>query len=166
MKINSILNYELQLHWTTRLLIRACLLLSLWNLPFPWVHNHDLVLGADQGGWLPSHIQEFHGIPDSDEHGWHLHFIYFGTDNCNNPLEQKFPAQHHFIVGESAHSLPACANLAADRLLSLMTLAAMSEHEVQKNQALPVRGDKATGLHFMQAFQQRSLHDLISISLC
>jgi len=42
----------------------------------------------------------------------------------------------------------------------------MTEHEVQKNQALPVRGDKATGLHFMQAFQQRSLHDLISISLC
>lgn len=153
----------MQLHWTTRFLIRACLLLSLWNLPFPFVHNHDLALGADQGGWLPSHLKEFHGIPDSDEYGWHLHFVYFGTDNCNNPLEKKFPTQHHFIAGESANSLPACANLAADQLQAVTTV---TEHDVQRNHGFPVHRNRAAGLHFMQAFQQRSLRDLISISLC
>ncbi|QDT91884.1 hypothetical protein [Gimesia algae] len=166
-QINSILDYEMQLHWTTRCLIRACVLLSLWNLPFPWVHNHDLALESEQGVWLPSHLEEYHGIPESDEHGWHLHFVYLGMDNCNNPLEKKFPAQHHFITGESANSLPACGYFSADQLQSARFVTVMTEHVVQRNQqAHPVHGDRAAGLHFMQAFQQRSLRDLISISLC
>ncbi len=156
----------MQLRWTTRCLIRACLLLSLWNLPFPWVHNHELALGAEQGVWLPTHLKEYHGIPESDEQGWHLHFVYFGMDNCNNPLEKKYPPQHYFIAGESANSLPACARLSADQLQLATSVTVPVDCSLQESQPQPVHRDRVAGLHFMQAFQQRSLHDLISISLC
>ncbi len=150
----------------TRCLIRACLLLSLWNLPFPFVHNHDLALGAEQGNWLPSHLKEYHAVPKADEHGWHLHFVYFGMDDCNNPLEKKFPLQHHFIVGETASSLPACEHLSIDEFRSMEAEAIPSLSSIQESRVLPRDRDRTTGLHFMQAFQQRSLRDLISISLC
>ncbi|MCA9005445.1 MAG: hypothetical protein KDA70_09260 [Planctomycetaceae bacterium] len=150
----------------TRCLIRACLLLSLWNLPFPWVHNHDLALGAEQGSWLPAHLKEYHEIPESDEHGWHLHFVYLGMDNCSNPLEKKFPAQHHFIIGETASSLPACARLLVDELQSVEAEVIPGLQNFQENQVLPHYRNRTAGLQFMQAFHQRSLRDLISISLC
>ncbi|WP_145109990.1 hypothetical protein [Gimesia panareensis] len=98
-------------------MIRACLLLSLWSLPFPWLHNHHLHQGTEAASsWLPIHLDQYHGGVESPEEGWHLHFVYFGGERSGDPLNQKFPPRHYFVVGESADSLPA-QSLAASQCL-------------------------------------------------
>ena len=171
MQINSVLkNCDSQLHWTARCLSRVCLLLSLWNLPFPWLHNHDLHQETESSSyWLFSHIDEFHAEVEAEnsEHGWHLHFVYFGSENTNSPFEDSFPVQHHFIAGETSQPLPASES--AQTTFQQQTLASVGlKHAFASPFSLivpPVK-DRVTQEHFLQSFHKKSLRDLISVSLC
>tara|TARA_R110002111_G_scaffold262875_1_gene342531 strand:+ start:91578 stop:92006 length:429 start_codon:yes stop_codon:yes gene_type:complete len=142
----------------------------LWNLPFPWLHNHDLCQAAESGSsWLYSHLDEFHAASgqESSEEGWHLHFVYFGGENSNNPLQNKFPPQHYFIVGESAQLLPACES--AQTALLQQVLASVSLNHAFSSTisiTLPPLKDRVTVEHFLQSFPNKPLRDLISVSLC
>ena len=170
-QINSILkSCDSQLHWTARCLIRVCLLLSLWNLPFPWLHNHDLCQGVESDSfWLPSHLDEFHAASDIEtgEQGWHLHLVYFGGENSNNPLQNKFPLQHHFIVGESSQPLPACESAKTVQLQQFLASVSL-KNAISSPISLtlaPLK-DRMTVEHFLQSFQSKPLRDRISVSLC
>jgi len=170
-QINSVLkNFDSQLHWTARCLIRVCLLLSLWNLPFPWLHNHDLHQETeDHSYWLLSHIDEFHteGNEELSEQGWHLHFVYFGCEQNDNPFKDKFPVQHQFIVGESSQPLPASESAQASfQRLDLVSVGLKHVFAYPLRLSVPPPQSRGAQEHFLQSFQKRSLRDLISVSLC
>ncbi|WP_298859451.1 hypothetical protein [uncultured Gimesia sp.] len=169
--MNSVLkNFDSQLHWTARCLIRVCLLLSLWNLPFPWLHNHDLHQETEEHSfWLFSHVDEFHneGGEELKEQGWHLHFVYFGGEQNSNPFEDRFPVQHQFIVGESSQPMP--ASEFAQTSFQRQVFASVSLKDVFASpfslSVLSIK-DRVVQEQFLQSFQKRSLRDLISVSLC
>jgi len=169
-QINSILkSCDSQLHWTARCLIRVCLLLSLWNLPFPWIHNHDLNQVADSSSyWLPTHLDEFHATvsEESSEEGWHLHFVYFGGENSNNPLKNKFPPQHYFIVGESSQTLPACESAQTTLLQQVLAAHSLSPAFSPAGITPAPLKEPVVVEHFLQSFPSKSFRDLISVSLC
>ncbi len=170
-QINSVIkNFDSQLHWTARCLIRVCLLLSLWNLPFPWLHHHDLHQETnDHSYWLLSHIEEFHteGDEELNEEGWHLHFVYFGGEQNSDPFEDKFPVQHQFIVGESSQPLPVSESVQTSFQRQVFASVGL-KHVSACPYRLPVSPvkDRVAQEHFLQSFQKRSLRDLISVSLC
>ncbi|WP_145310572.1 hypothetical protein [Gimesia fumaroli] len=167
---SSFIEYETQLHWTTRCLIRVCLLLSLWNLPFPWLHNHDVnPVVANNSAWLPSHLDQYHTSlvqTQASEQGWHLHFVYLGEDQSNDPLKKRFPAQHYFIIGESSQSLPVCESTQTDIVQQMLEPASLNRATTLSHKELPVPQNQAETGHFLQASQSQSLHNLISVSLC
>ena len=166
----SIIECEKQLHWATRCLIRVCLLLSLWNLPFPWIHHHGMnPLVANSSDWLPSHLDQYHAdllqIPTSEQ-GWHLHFVYLGEEESHDPLKKRFPAQHYIIIGESSQSLPVCESVRTGLLQQILEPASLKCAFMLSFSELPVHRNQADIGHFLQASQSQSLHDLISVSLC
>lgn len=167
---STFIEYESRLHWTTRCLIRVCLLLSLWNLPFPWFHNHDLnSVVANNSDWLPSHLDQYHTalVPtEALESGWHLHFVYLGEEESNDPLKKRFPAQHYFIVGESSHSLPTFESARTALQQQILVSNSLNRFSALLKIEPPVPLHQAEIGHFLQASQSQSLRDLISVSLC
>lgn len=96
---STFIEYESQLHWTARVMIRACLLLSLWSLPFPWLHNHEAYAAAENSSaQLPAHLNQFHDGLESPESGWHLHFIYLDREQTEDPLKQNLPPQQNQLI--------------------------------------------------------------------
>lgn len=64
------------------LVLRACLIVSLWQAPVPWIHTHGTdLIGAARAGIaqdLVHHLALFHPSinPDSAQNlGWHLHWV-------------------------------------------------------------------------------------------
>ena len=93
---STFIEYESQLHWAARVMIRACLLLSLWSLPFPWLHNHEAYAASEySSAQLPAHLNQFHDGLESPELGWHLHFVYLGREQSGDPLKQNLPPQQN-----------------------------------------------------------------------
>lgn len=167
---SSLIEYEAQLHWATRCLIRVCLLLSLWNLPFPWLHNHEMSsVVANNSHWLPSHLDQYHTSlvqSQASEQGWHLHFVYLGEEKSNDPLKKRFPVQHNFIIGESSQSLLVCGSAQTTLLQQIQASASLKCFSLH-SQAEPPFSEHQTEIgHFLQASPSQSLRDLISVSLC
>ncbi|WP_145217746.1 hypothetical protein [Gimesia alba] len=167
---SSLIDYEAQLHWTTRCLIRVCLLLSLWNLPFPWLHNHEMSpVVANNSHWLPSHLDQYHANlvqTQAPEQGWHLHFVYLGEEKSSDPLKKRFPAQHYFIIGESSQILPVCGSAQTTLLQQMLEPASLKCASMLSHSELPAHQNQAKVGHFLQASPSQALHDLISVSLC
>ena len=164
-----IIDIEAGLHWSTRCIIRVCLLLSLWNLPFPWLHHHALAPASAQTDWLPSHLDEFHAsafAPATTEQGWHLHFVYLGEEQTNDPLRKQFPAQHHFIIGELSQSLPGLTTVGLADLEQVATSGSLVETANLDLSIQPPFPPQAANGHFLKTAQGPSICDLISVSLC
>lgn len=172
MQINSVLRkHDAKLHWTARCLIRVCLLLSLWNLPLPWLHHHELnEAAADGSSWLLTHIDEFHTEVDEEdgEHGWHLHFVYFGCGNSNTPLDCNYPFQNHFTMQETSPPFPVSESIQCSFQLLQNYSAAGLMQTLDSHLSLsdsPTK-DCVPNEQFLQSFQNRSLRDLISVARC
>ena len=71
-----------RLSYVGRFVLRACLIVSLWQAPVPWIHSHETDSSQGTGlastGDLVQHLALFHPatkIDSADELGWHLHWI-------------------------------------------------------------------------------------------
>lgn len=168
MQIHStFINYESQLHWTARIMIRACLLLSLWNLPLPWIHNHSSYNAAETAiGSLPVHLEQFHQGKQAPQEGWHLHFVYLGAEHSSDPLKQKFPPQHYFIMGESSSSLPAGHSLYSGSPEQFLALTASGNSTSQLRIMLPGSPNQNNDSPGLPHFLNGSIRDLTSVSRC
>lgn len=168
MQIHStLIESESKLHWSARVIIRACLLLSLWSLPFPWLHNHHLHQGTETASsWLPIHLDQYHGGVESPEEGWHLHFVYFGGERSGDPLKQKFPPQHYFVVGESADSLPAQSSASSQSLKQFLASASLYTSSIHDRVAHSVFQNFISDPADPSAFSSQSTRDLTSVSRC
>jgi len=113
-------------------------------------------------------VEEFHsGLEDAtDEHGWHLHFMYFGAENSDTPRNSNLPAQHYFIVGESSQSLPVSESAQTVFLQQVFAAANLNAISTPLHIALLSPQDRVSVEHFLQSYQSKSLRDLISVSLC
>lgn len=118
--------------------------------------------------WLFSHVEEFHSGLEAEtiEHGWHLHFIYFGEENSDLPRNSKVPAQHYFIVGESSQSLPVSESAQTAFIQQVFASNNLNTISTPPHIALRYPQDRASGEHFLQSYQSKSLRDLTSVSLC
>lgn len=148
-------------------MIRTCLLLSLWNLPLPWIHQHELhPEKAAVNYWLSSHLDQYHAGAESQEWGWHLHFVYLGGECSNDPLKKKFPPQHYVIMGESADSLPASSSVASTLDRSFLIATAGTEFSTFCANLISNHPSFVSGPSTSLPFSSKSLRDLISVSRC
>lgn len=164
---SKLIESEAQMHWAVRVMIRTCLLLSLWNLPLPWLHLHELHPEEEVSShWLSTHLDEYHADLESQERGWHLHFIYLGGERSNDPLQKRLPSQHYFIMGESTGSLPTGSSVASTLDRSFLLSAQGTEFTTFTLNLSPNHPGYISGPSISPPFSSKSLRDLISVSRC
>ena len=165
---STFIEYETQLHWTARIVIRACLLLSLWNVPLPWLHKHCSYGAAEKvvGNTLPAHLQQFHADKEVSEEGWHLHFVYLGAEHSSDPQQQNLPLQNYFLTGESATSLTAGNSLSAHSAKHFLALTVFNEAGSLLRIMPPGAEQQNCNLSGQPVLSTGSLRDLTSVSRC
>ncbi|WP_145450714.1 hypothetical protein [Gimesia panareensis] len=136
-------------------------------MPFPWLHHHAAYAAtAGDGSLLPVHLDQFHAGQDASEQGWHLHYVYLGAEESNDPLKQKLPPQHFLILGE-ANSSPTAGSVVGlsptEQFLADLTFCQSSSHVIDVNSGFRAQRHGPPGSASCLA---RSLRDLTSVSRC
>lgn len=149
-------------------MIRACLLLSLWNLPFPWLHNHEAYAAAESSSaQLPAHLNQFHDGLESPETGWHLHFVYLGREQSEDPLKQNLPSQQNqLILIETASTSSAGKTGTLSAVEQFLICAAFSANSCSLRMTPAGTGDQQYGPPVSQACSTGSPRDLTCVSRC
>lgn len=87
------------------ILARLCMLLSLWQAPIPWLHNHgtstSLILPVTAAQELDSHLIVFHPSVDrriEREFGWHCHWVLPAWKHALDDTPDDEPPLQEVIV--------------------------------------------------------------------
>ena len=125
------------------IVVRMCLVLSLWQAPIPWIHCHDTT--GDEASTkcevdLRVHLAVWHAEPTDHDHdlGWHLHWILpmWGhalddTPDDEPPAEEAF-AFDQVLPNTDDISMPVVLALSAVPFLEIPGLVPVSHSVVAR----------------------------------
>jgi len=94
-------------------LVRLCLLASLWHAPVPLIHSHGSDIGELSGApAVVEHLTEYHSSVAVNSHvdfGWHVHFVLLADPVADEPCDvdgrpDRAPAYDPYVACQAAVS--------------------------------------------------------------
>ena len=154
--------------------LRLCMLVALWNGPFPWVHVHGSLDGTGSSA-LASHLVRFHASDvgaQGRSFGWHLHFILPWAALEDGPCPANgSPRDFRDVV-----AAPCYGGLSYDRFAvggCVEAMAAFGQPAPAVDRivttdvpASPMAPSSGPPAHFLQTFLVSFVGDLIGVSRC
>jgi hypothetical protein len=151
---------------STRWVVCAALVASLWRGPVPWIHSHETdAHDHDSQSLLAWHLEQFH-----QQHpvaGWHIHLTFpwdvFHEPRSNDNPESPRPSvvyEMPFVVTPVLSTADAHADASPGPPANLLP-------ECRFTEVLHSLATRVSGLHFMQTYPPRvALRALICVALC